>query len=81
MNLPYPHSEDKFHNIYWPALETANNRTVIIKTIDIGRNKPIDYLKILTKTIHFLDIVQSEFIKNILLFSMSNFNLFSGICS
>ncbi len=38
--------EDELYNIFCQALDTANDRPIIIRTIDIGGDKPVDYLNI-----------------------------------
>ena len=38
--------EDEQYNIYCQALEAAGERSIIVRTMDIGGDKPVDYLKI-----------------------------------
>lgn len=54
MDRTYPPTEDELYNIYCQALEAANGRTIIVRTIDIGGDKPVDYLKIPNENNPFL---------------------------
>ena len=47
-------SEDELYNIYCQALEGANGRSIIVRTIDIGGDKPVDYLNIPAENNPFL---------------------------
>lgn len=46
MDRAHAPSEDELYNIYCQALEGANGRSIIVRTIDIGGDKPVDYLNI-----------------------------------
>lgn len=46
MDRPSAPSEDELYNIYCKALESADGRSIIVRTMDIGGDKPVDYLKI-----------------------------------
>lgn len=38
--------EDELYNIFCQTIESANGKSIIVRTVDIGGDKPIDYLKI-----------------------------------
>ncbi|EFG1656973.1 PTS transporter subunit EIIA [Escherichia coli] len=38
--------ESELYNIFCQALESANGRSIIVRTMDIGGDKPVDYLNI-----------------------------------
>lgn len=38
--------EDELYNIFCQALDAASGRAIIVRTIDIGGDKPVDYLNI-----------------------------------
>ncbi len=46
MDRPGAPSEDELYNIFFAALEPANGRSIIIRTMDIGGDKPVAYLNI-----------------------------------
>ena len=46
--------EDELYNIFCQALESANGRSIIIRTMDIGGDKPVDYLNIPAENNPFL---------------------------
>ncbi|KZL15730.1 Phosphoenolpyruvate-protein phosphotransferase [Pseudovibrio axinellae] len=46
--------EDELYNIFCQALEAAEGKSIIIRTIDIGGDKPVDYLKIPAENNPFL---------------------------
>ncbi|MDD7909847.1 phosphoenolpyruvate--protein phosphotransferase [Pseudovibrio exalbescens] len=46
--------EDELYNIYCQAIEAAEGKSIIIRTIDIGGDKPVDYLKIPAENNPFL---------------------------
>jgi len=46
--------EDELYNIYCQALEAADGKSIIIRTIDIGGDKPVDYLNIPAENNPFL---------------------------
>jgi len=41
-----PPSEDELYNTYVEAIEAADGRPIIVRTMDVGGDKPIDYLAI-----------------------------------
>ncbi len=47
-------SESELYNIFCQALESANGRSIIIRTMDIGGDKPVDYLNIPAENNPFL---------------------------
>lgn len=47
-------SEDELYNIFCQALESATGRSIIVRTMDIGGDKPVDYLKIPAENNPFL---------------------------
>lgn len=46
--------EDELYNIYCQAIEDADGKSIIIRTIDIGGDKPVDYLQIPAENNPFL---------------------------
>lgn len=46
--------ESELYNIFCQALESANGRSIIVRTMDIGGDKPVDYLNIPAETNPFL---------------------------
>ncbi|MCG7587677.1 phosphoenolpyruvate--protein phosphotransferase, partial [Photobacterium sp. OFAV2-7] len=46
--------EDELYNIFCQALEAAGDKSIIIRTMDIGGDKPVDYLNIPTENNPFL---------------------------
>lgn len=46
--------EDELYNIFCQALESAGQRSIIVRTMDIGGDKPVDYLKIPSENNPFL---------------------------
>jgi fructose-specific PTS system IIA-like component len=46
MDRPSAPSENELYNIFCQALEPANGRSIIIRTMDIGGDKPVAYLNI-----------------------------------
>lgn len=54
MDRAHAPSEDELYNIYCQALEGANGRSIIVRTIDIGGDKPVEYLNIPTENNPFL---------------------------
>ena len=46
--------ESELYNIFCQALESANGRSIIIRTMDIGGDKPVDYLNIPAENNPFL---------------------------
>lgn len=46
--------EDELYNIVCQAIEAAEGKAIIIRTIDIGGDKPVDYLNIPTENNPFL---------------------------
>ncbi|CAH0532754.1 Multiphosphoryl transfer protein 1 [Vibrio stylophorae] len=46
--------EDELYNIFCQAIEAANGKSIIIRTIDIGGDKPVDYLNIPAENNPFL---------------------------
>ncbi len=46
--------EDELYNIFCQALEAANDKPIIVRTMDIGGDKPVDYLKIPAENNPFL---------------------------
>ncbi|MGG5835930.1 phosphoenolpyruvate--protein phosphotransferase [Huaxiibacter chinensis] len=38
--------ENELYNLFCQALESANGRSIIVRTMDIGGDKPVDYLNI-----------------------------------
>ncbi|MDF2155174.1 phosphoenolpyruvate--protein phosphotransferase [Vibrio sp. CAU 1672] len=46
--------EDELYNIFCQACDAANGRTIIVRTIDIGGDKPVDYLNIPAENNPFL---------------------------
>ncbi|PSW06559.1 phosphoenolpyruvate--protein phosphotransferase [Photobacterium lipolyticum] len=46
--------EDELYNIFCQAIEAANDKPIIVRTIDIGGDKPVDYLKIPAENNPFL---------------------------
>ncbi|WP_270503405.1 phosphoenolpyruvate--protein phosphotransferase [Kluyvera ascorbata] len=47
-------SESELYNIFCQALESAEGRSIIIRTMDIGGDKPVDYLNIPAENNPFL---------------------------
>lgn len=47
-------SEDELYNLYCQAIDAANGCSIIVRTIDIGGDKPVDYLNIPTENNPFL---------------------------
>lgn len=54
MDRAFAPSEDELYNIYCQALEGAHGRSIIVRTMDIGGDKPVDYLKIPAENNPFL---------------------------
>jgi Phosphocarrier protein HPr/phosphoenolpyruvate--protein phosphotransferase (EC 2.7.3.9) len=46
--------ENELYNIFCQALECANGRSIIVRTMDIGGDKPVDYLNIPAENNPFL---------------------------
>jgi fructose-specific PTS system IIA-like component len=46
--------ESELYNIFCQALESAQTRSIIVRTMDIGGDKPVDYLKIPAEANPFL---------------------------
>ncbi|MCD6618894.1 phosphoenolpyruvate--protein phosphotransferase [Aeromonas veronii] len=46
--------EEELYNIYCQAIEAAKGKTIIVRTIDIGGDKPVDYLNIPAENNPFL---------------------------
>ncbi|MCV3308063.1 phosphoenolpyruvate--protein phosphotransferase, partial [Leclercia adecarboxylata] len=46
--------ENELYNIFCQALESAQGRSIIVRTMDIGGDKPVDYLKIPAEANPFL---------------------------
>jgi len=46
--------ENELYNIFCQALEPAKGRSIIVRTMDIGGDKPVDYLNIPAETNPFL---------------------------
>ncbi len=46
MDRPNAPSEDELYNLYCLAMTSAKHRSIIVRTMDIGGDKPIDYLNI-----------------------------------
>ena len=46
--------ENELYNIFCQALESANGRSIIVRTMDIGGDKPVEYLKIPAENNPFL---------------------------
>ena len=46
--------ENELYNIFCQALESANGRSIIVRTVDIGGDKPVEYLKIPAENNPFL---------------------------
>ncbi len=49
-------TEDEYHNIFAEAVRAAGGRTVIIRTLDIGGDKPAGYLHLPRETNPFLGV-------------------------
>ncbi|WPU21364.1 phosphoenolpyruvate--protein phosphotransferase [Cedecea neteri] len=47
-------SEDELYNLFCQALESATGRSIIVRTMDIGGDKPVDYLNIPAENNPFL---------------------------
>ncbi|CAI1073340.1 phosphoenolpyruvate--protein phosphotransferase [Serratia entomophila] len=47
-------AEDELYNIYCHALNAANGRSIIVRTMDIGGDKPVEYLNIPAENNPFL---------------------------
>ncbi|MDU7186337.1 MAG: phosphoenolpyruvate--protein phosphotransferase, partial [Klebsiella sp.] len=54
MDRPSAPSENELYNIFCQALEPANGRSIIIRTMDIGGDKPVAYLNIPAENNPFL---------------------------
>lgn len=54
MDRAHAPCEDELYNIYCLALEAANGRSIIVRTMDIGGDKPVDYLNIPAENNPFL---------------------------
>ncbi|QLA68666.1 phosphoenolpyruvate--protein phosphotransferase [Enterobacter pasteurii] len=46
--------ENELYNIFCQALESANDRSIIVRTMDIGGDKPVEYLNIPAENNPFL---------------------------
>jgi fructose-specific PTS system IIA-like component len=46
--------ENELYNLFCQALESANGRSIIVRTMDIGGDKPVDYLNIPAENNPFL---------------------------
>ena len=46
--------ENELYNIFCQALESANSRSIIVRTMDIGGDKPVEYLNIPAENNPFL---------------------------
>ncbi|WP_319412066.1 phosphoenolpyruvate--protein phosphotransferase [uncultured Cohaesibacter sp.] len=46
MDRVSPPTEDELYNAYVEAIEAAKGRPIIVRTIDVGGDKPVDYLEI-----------------------------------
>ncbi|EOX3823416.1 phosphoenolpyruvate--protein phosphotransferase [Enterobacter quasiroggenkampii] len=46
--------ENELYNIFCQAMESANGRSIIVRTMDIGGDKPVEYLKIPAENNPFL---------------------------
>ncbi len=56
--------ESELYNIFCQALESANGRSIIVRTMDIGGDKPVDYLNIPQKLTRSSVIARCVFMKN-----------------
>lgn len=56
--------ESELYNIFCQALESANGRSIIVRTMDIGGDKPVDYLNIPAEANPFSVIALCVFMKN-----------------
>lgn len=56
--------ESELYNIFCQALESANGRSIIVRTMDIGGDKPVDYLNIPAKLTRSSVIARCVFMKN-----------------
>ncbi|WP_319950005.1 putative PEP-binding protein, partial [Klebsiella pneumoniae] len=54
MDRPSAPSEDELYNIFCQALEPAAGRSIIVRTMDIGGDKPVAYLNIPAENNPFL---------------------------
>ena len=54
MDRAHAPSENELYNIYCQALEGAEGRSIIVRTMDIGGDKPVEYLKIPAENNPFL---------------------------
>ncbi|EPK0741762.1 phosphoenolpyruvate--protein phosphotransferase [Klebsiella aerogenes] len=54
MDRPGAPSENELYNIFCQALEPANGRSIIVRTMDIGGDKPVAYLNIPAENNPFL---------------------------
>ncbi|MGI0117225.1 phosphoenolpyruvate--protein phosphotransferase [Zooshikella sp. RANM57] len=66
MDRNTPPDEDELYNILCQACEAADGKAIIVRTIDIGGDKPVDYLNIPAENNPFLGYravrIYSEFI-------------------
>jgi fructose-specific PTS system IIA-like component len=65
--------ENELYNIFCQALECANGRSIIVRTMDIGGDKPVDYLNIPARTTRSSATVPCVFMKSIQCFSPPSF--------
>lgn len=54
MDRAHAPAEDELYNIYCQALESADGRSLIVRTMDIGGDKPVEYLNIPAENNPFL---------------------------
>ncbi len=54
MDRNSPPAESELYNIFCHALEAANGRSIIVRTMDIGGDKPVPYLRIPAENNPFL---------------------------
>ncbi|MDR9964103.1 hypothetical protein KIF59_21215 [Enterobacter cloacae subsp. cloacae] len=65
MDRQHP-AKTRLYNIFCQALESANSRSIIVRTMDIGGDKPVEYLNIPAENNPFSATVPYAYMKSIL---------------
>ncbi len=69
--------ESELYNIFCQALELANGRSIIVRTMDIGGDKPVDYLNIPARSLTRSSVIaRCVFMKNMPRCSPHNYGRF-----
>ncbi|VFT71770.1 multiphosphoryl transfer protein 2 [includes phosphoenolpyruvate-protein phosphotransferase);phosphocarrier protein Hpr; fructose-like specific PTS system EIIA component] [Escherichia coli] len=69
--------ESELYNIFCQALESANGRSIIVRTMDIGGDKPVDYLNIPQRQTRSSVIAPCVFMKSTRRYLPHNYGRFS----